>query len=126
MTRVGNFEISVELKDLKIHVKGHRDLAPEIASNVAQQISEVFQPAGLIEGPSERRNDGHLIQPPPLAVRRARKRSAGRVMVYPNAPAALTWNHDPEKWGSPSQNWTQWQKIMWLLTVTEDEVARKD
>ncbi len=126
MTKVGNFEISVELKELKIHVKGHRELAPDLASNVAHQIAGIIQPAALLEGASEPQNNGHSTIEIPPPTRRTRKRPAGRVTTAPANGGAkpINWNHDPERWGTPLQTWKQSQKINWLLHVAEQSGVR--
>jgi hypothetical protein len=81
MAKFANFKIIVEIEKLKIHVEGDREIAPEIASNVAQQITSVIQPSGLLEAPQ----DEHSSNPASNAlaapsVRRTRRtRSSARV-----------------------------------------------
>ncbi len=128
MAKFATFEVSVEIKELKIHVKGDREIAPEIAENVAHQISTVFQPAGLIEAPSEGGN-GHVVIPAqPGAASRKRKRATAGKAVSGNGDGAgpIDWAHDAAKWGTPIQTWSQPQKINWLLWVYEQATGKKD
>jgi hypothetical protein len=128
MAKFAGYEISVEIEKLKIHVKGDRQIAPEIATNVANQVAGVFQPAPLIEGAQESHN-GHLVIDGNSAIpaRRARRRSSGTKSngaVGVSTANPLEWQHDTGKWGTPLQAWSQPQKINWLLYVTEQEGVR--
>ncbi|HEY2498220.1 MAG TPA: hypothetical protein VGK24_14240 [Candidatus Angelobacter sp.] len=125
MAKTANFEISIELKELKIHVKGDRELAPEIATEVANKISGMLQPAGLIEGQVETPNGHRTIDAPPSPAVRKRRRSAGKQGSTVNGTgAAINWSHDPAKWGTPLQEWKQWRKVAWLLHVVESEIGK--
>ena len=126
MAKFANFEIEVEIKELKIHVKGDREIAPEVANNVAQQISGIFQPAGLIEAPKDGHNGHSAVEP--IAATPARKpgrrRSTSGISQPSGAASTPNWNHEPAKWGTPVQTWKQWQKIMWLLYVAEQAAGK--
>src|SRR5947207_6801346 len=103
-----NFEISIELKELKIHVKGDREIVPEIATNVANQISGMIQPAGLIEGAKESHN-GQPLQidaTSSSASRKTRKRTGGKPVAVGASGATVDWVHDANKWGTPLQTWS--------------------
>ena len=105
MAKFANFKISVEIEKLKIHVEGDREIAPEIASNVAHQISDVFQPSGLLEAPKDGQNSNSVINASATApARRTRRpRSSGKVDTD-GANGAVDWNHDAVKWGTPIQS----------------------
>lgn len=125
MAKFANFEVHVEIEKLKIHVKGDREIAPEVANNVAQQISGIFQPSGLLEAPQNGNNGNKVIDAPPAPpARRARRKNS----ATPGSGDAKTpnWNHDANKWGTPLQTWKQPQKITWLLHVVEQEGVSKD
>ena len=83
MAKVANYKISIELEKLKIYVEGARDIAPEIANNVAQQIATVLQPAGLIEGPSDNGQPINVTHIAP-AKRQGRRRSGATRSDPPN------------------------------------------
>jgi hypothetical protein len=121
MAKVANYKISIELEKLKIYVEGARDIAPEIANNVAQQIATVLQPAGLIEGPSDNGQPINVTHIAP-AKRQGRRRSGATRSDPPNG-GSVNWPHDPAKWGTPVQTWQQWKKIMWLLFVVEQALG---
>jgi hypothetical protein len=119
MAKLGNFKIVVEMKELKIHVEGAREIAPEIASNVANQIAAIVQPAALIEGRSE--NHSGVIDVPATAAgsRKTRKRTTASKSDS-GTKAPVSWNHDPAKWGTPIQGWPLSKKALWLLQVVAD------
>jgi hypothetical protein len=127
MVKFANFEVQVEIEKLKIYVKGDREIAPEIANNVAQQISAVFQPAGLIQAPAN--GNGHQVIDAPAAAapaRRSRKRGTpAGAPANGGAAAQISWSHDADKWGTPLISWTQPQKINWLLHVADESGASK-
>lgn len=127
--KLAQFEVIVKMKELEIHVRGDRQVGPEIADNVGQHISGVIQTAGLLQAPQ---SNGHNGQQPqvidaPEATRRRRKaarKGAAVVLGGDGAAAApLTWNHDAAKWGTPVQSWKSYQKCAWLLRVLEQAGA---
>lgn len=126
MAKIANYKISIELEKLKIHVEGSRELAPEIANNVASQIATILQPARLIEGSREEPGDhSHLAAnvTPATPGRRPRRKGTGKLDSAADG-APLNWTHDPAKWGTPVQNWSQPKRIMWLLAVVEKEAGQ--
>jgi len=127
MAKSANFKVTVKLEKLEIHVEGDREIAPEIANNVSHQIAEVFQPSGLLEAPADGKN--RVINVPAASVtpaRRQRRRTAGRAEPPGAASVPIDWNHSASKWGTPIQGWKQWQKVLWLLSVVEQETQNKN
>jgi hypothetical protein len=127
MSKSAHFKVTVKLEKLEIHIEGDRELVPEIANNVSHQIAEVIQPSGLLEAPT----DGHnpVINAPAASAtpsRRQRRRTAGKAETPGAATTLIDWSHDAGKWGTPIQGWKQWQKVLWLLSVVEQETAAKD
>jgi len=131
MAKLANFEVTFELKELKIHVKGDREIAPSIADNVGRHFASVLSPAGLIEAPKNGHNgngvdkviDADAVPPPRRRKKNASKSSAS---VTGDGAAPITWSHDTTRWGSPVQTWKAYQKIVWLLHVVEQETGKKD
>lgn len=125
MAKFANFEINIEMKELKIHVKGDREIAPGIASNVAHQISTIFQPSGLLEAPKDGQDVHRAAESQPVVILR-KKRRAVAAKSGPNGGDAtsIDWTHDAAKWGTPIQAWTQPQKINWLLFVVEQVTGK--
>src|SRR5690349_16718192 len=109
MAKFANFEISVEIEKLKIHVKGDREIVPEIASNVATQISAMIQPAALIEAPSNGNGHKEITSAETIIPSRRRRKSSARSggQGSQEGTAEINWAHDPVKWGSPIQTWKQ-------------------
>jgi hypothetical protein len=125
MTKLANFKISIVVKELSINVEGDREIVPEIASNVAQQVTGVLQPAGLLEAPK----DGHNSNPVVTVAVSPARRTRGRRSMSTSAGGGngtIDWNHDPAKWGTPVQEWKNWQKIMWLLLVVAADAGKPE
>jgi hypothetical protein len=131
MAKLANFEVTFELKELKIHVKGDREIAPSIADNVGRHFATVLTPAGLIEAPksghSGNGSDKVIDAEAVTAPRRKRKSAAkSNASATGDGAAQITWSHDSTRWGSPVQTWKAYQKIAWLLHVVEQETGKKD
>jgi hypothetical protein len=129
MSKFANFEVTFELKELKIHVKGDREIAPSIANNVGKHFGNVLSPAGLIEAPKNGQSlEGKLIEvsDPAPSRKRGRRAAAKSVPSNGDGSAPISWAHDPARWGAPIQTWKAFQKIAWLLQVVEQETGKKD
>jgi hypothetical protein len=124
MAKLASFKISVEVEKLKIHVEGDREIVPEIASNVAQHITGVLQPSSLLEAAKDGNNSNAVISAPASPARRPRGRRS--ISTGSGSNATIDWNHDPAKWGTPVQDWKNWQKIMWLLLVVAADAGRPE
>jgi hypothetical protein len=127
MAKSANFKVTVKLEKLEIHVEGDRELVPEIANSVSHQIAEVIQPKGFLEAPTDGQNP--VINVPAASassVRRQRRRTVGKAETPGATTGAIDWSHDAVKWGTPVQDWKQWQKVLWLLSVVENEAGRKN
>jgi hypothetical protein len=128
MTKIANFEVTFELKELKIHVKGDREIAPSIANNVGKHFANVLSPAGLIEAPKNGPSaaDKIIEAGEPSIVRKRGKRTAKSASASGGAATAIAWAHDASRWGTPIQTWKAFQKIAWLLHVVEQETGKKE
>jgi hypothetical protein len=126
MAKLANFEVTFELKELKIHVKGDREIAPSIANNVGRQFANVFSPAGLIEGPKNGRDDGGKVVEVQAPTPRSRKKRTAKTTTDGNGVDPLTWTHDTSRWGSPVQGWKTLQKSAWLLLVVSQALDKHD
>jgi hypothetical protein len=128
MTKFANFEVTFELKELKIHVKGDREIAPSIANNVGKHFGNVLSPAGLIEAPKNAQStESKVIEVSDSTPPRKRgKRTAKTAPSNGDSSAPINWAHDATRWGTPIQSWKAFQKIAWLLQVVEQETGKKD
>ena len=126
MEKFAKFKINIEIEKLKIQIEGDRQIAPEIATNVANQISTMLQPAAYIEAPKDGQNSGPVIEGGASASPRRSRRRSGVKQSSPvdGSASSIDWSHDTGKWGTPLQSWKQWQKIAWLLCVVEAEGVR--
>lgn len=124
---MSKFTIKVELEALKIEIEGSREDVPRMAQKVGDQIGNLVKPALLLEAnrsqPADSAANGHVgsERRKPRA-----RRSAGKTETQGPATGVVDWNHDAPKWGTPIQSWKQWQKVLWLLSVVEQEMQNKN
>lgn len=126
MAKFAGYEVTVEIEKIKVHVKAEREIAgDQLAANVANKITGMFQPEALTEGTQQSQN-GHPVIDAAIPAGRARKRSGGtRTAASANGNGApVEWQHDVNKWSTPLQQWSQAQKINWLLYVLDQEGIR--
>jgi hypothetical protein len=128
MPKFAGFEVYVEVEKLKIQIKGDRAITTEISDQVSHQISSMLQPSAYLEAPAENQNGQHVIDAPPASTagKRRKRGSSKQPVATAGGAGQLDWAHDAAKYGTPVQDWKQWQKIAWLLHVVEQEGIRKD
>jgi hypothetical protein len=128
---MAKFEIEFELQGLKLKVKGEREDIPQIAQNLGQQVAGLFQPmADIVDGQVPRKQVEATVQgaePNGRAkVGRPRRSRPPSQTDGSSEPKVIEWAHDPNKWGTPKQQWKGWQKILWLLYVVDQEKGLKE
>lgn len=123
----------MKVTGLELEIEGTRDDMPIIASSLGQQLSGLLQPsAQIIEGevvrdvtptaPSQPQEDSTRRR------RTRRKTGTGSPVSGGAAPEAniVDWRHDPAKYGSPKQEWTTSDKILWTLYVAGEETGTRE
>lgn len=129
---MAKFRIRMKLTGLELEIEGSRDDMPVIASSLGQQLSGLLQPSAQIV-------DGEVIhdaspsaaneQPDDSTKRRRPRRRP------PASPASgggtsddniLDWRHDPTKHGSPKQEWTTSDKMIWTIYVAGEETGTRE
>ncbi len=125
------FKMKFEITGFKLEVEGERAEVSHIAQNVGQQFAQLMQPASNIAEGSKW--DGS--EPPidvPVAedrvsstkTKRTRKLAPAKV-VQNGALQPLEFRNNPEKYGSPNQQWASADKCIWLLYVAEQALDVK-
>jgi hypothetical protein len=123
---MSKFKLKLKLTGLEIEIEGDRESAPQMADNIGRQLSQMIQPAALIEAPREpliidadySSNGGR----PPRRRRQAAKTAPSSGIGESSATA---WNHDADKWGTPRQEWKSIHKIAWMLYVMEKATGKR-
>jgi len=120
---MSKFKLKVKLSGLEIEVEGDQEHAPKIAENIGYQLSQIMQPAALIEAP-ENRHEGPMIEAQNTAngsrsTRRRRRGNKTGTNGGSETTPATTWNHNLDRFGTPLQEWKSVQKIAWMLLVIE-------
>jgi hypothetical protein len=124
MAKLANFEVTFELKELKIHVKGDREIAPSIANNVGKHFGQVLSPAGLIEAPKNGNEPQPKVIEAEVSAPKGKKKKSGKSANI--GETAVSWTHDAARWGTPVQSWKAVQKAAWLLYVVNEAANKRD
>lgn len=133
---MSKFRIRMKLTGFELEVEGTREDVPLIAQSLGRQLTGLLEPASQIV-------DGELLPnvktaSPALSTniaqdstnrRKPRRRAvgvAGTGVTGANERAALDWRHDPQKYGTPRQEWSSSQKILFTLYVAGQETGVGD
>jgi hypothetical protein len=126
---MSKFKIKLKLQGLDLEVEGSREDIPHLSRNLSEQITGLINPAVALATaqpmPTSAR-EGSLIEGEAVSIAPKRRKKSARSVAggqggNSGTDLALDWVHDPQKWGSPSQAWTTWQKAIWLLYVASKE-----
>lgn len=134
------FKVRVKLQGFELEMEGTRDDVPMIAHNVGQQLAGIIGPvAEIAQGedvteteiaPSHTSGNGSSaqVQPPPRKRAQRNRRPSGSSSAPRDASeeTAPAWNHDPSRWGVPTQEWSTADKALWLLYVISQETTQRD
>jgi hypothetical protein len=121
---MSKFKLRVKLSGLEIEVEGDREHAPQIADHIGHQLSQMMQPAALIEAPENHHEGGATVEAQTTpngsrATRRRRRSGKSGTGVVSEATPITTWDHNTDRFGTPLQEWKSVQKIAWMLLVIE-------
>lgn len=120
---MGKFRVKLKLTGLEIEVEGDREHAHEIAQNVGKQLAQVIQPVAMIEA-SKNLREPMIIDAADASSNGARHSTRRKRTTTSSGGgadgSAVTWTHDPNRWGTPRQEWKSVQKIAWLLFVLQE------
>jgi hypothetical protein len=129
---MAKFKVSFELQSLKVNIEGEREDIPVIMGNLGQQIAGVLQPtANIIDGDAPAKAVQNLAesvnsQIEPKARARRRPSRGAPATASPDDAGVLNWKHDPQKWGTPQQDWSTLQKCLWTLYVIQNELSQSE
>ena|SRR5579872_4261871 len=110
---MSKFSIKVKLQALEIEVEGTREDAPKIYQELGKQVSGLLQsPAVLASG-----NGSSVLEGEVVADNRKTKKTRRIGGGTKTSADELNLAHDPAKYGTPQQGWTQSQKSIWFLHI---------
>ncbi|MHB1158447.1 MAG: hypothetical protein ACYC26_16610 [Phycisphaerales bacterium] len=134
---MAKFEVEMEIQGFKLRVRGERN---EDISLITGQLSKQF--AGMLHGPAaivdsesapkqveatvHSTDNGQEGTKNKSTRSRGSARRRGASSGESTQPAAISWQHDPSKWGMPAQAWTVSQKILWTLYVVTKETPHTE
>lgn len=123
---MAKIEIEFEITGLKLKVRGEREDASRAAQAIGQQLSSVMNGPGAVI-------DGEIVTPkaalpaPTAAPKPARRRGVrGSGNGAAEGPQPVTWIHDPKRWGMPSQDWSNGNKILWTMYIIKESAGTKE
>jgi hypothetical protein len=127
------FEIELQLTGLKLHIRGERADVPVIASNVGQQIAGLLEPAvNIVDGVrADLQHEQRSLPEGPGNGKPMRRRGRTRrprlgTGEAPEADGPLQIRHDPERFGTPRQDWNTCRKSIWLLYIVQESLKIKE
>ncbi len=117
------FKVELKLQGLELKIEGERDDAALISRALGEQMAGLIQPAGpLLEGEVVR-GVSSTVDSSVVASQNKRKAKRNRAIQATSdseAPVAIDFVHDPQKFGSPTQSWKTAEKALWLLYVLKE------
>jgi len=126
-------KIHFKLQGLELDFEGTREDIPAISQTVGNQIAGIIEPAmRAIDGDTTQGSSGAsetvTLEARDTGARkrtRRRKTSSSSSGGGEASAVALTWQHNPADYGTPSQSWNTATKAIWLLYVVEKVLQKK-
>ena len=117
------FKLSIKIQGLEIEVEGAREDAALMAQSVHEQLGGLLQSAGTIIDGDKIDGSGSAISKEVAeaksSARKNRKRRQSKNTSSPDdVVESLTFRHEPEKYGTPRQEWSTAEKSIWTMYVT--------
>ncbi len=133
-------EIEMELggfriERFKVRIRADREDIPRISSEIGRGLLNIMQPpANLIDQPEPKQitsavlpsASGNSSSHTSGGGGRGRSRHGRSAGNGTSAAPPIEWTHDPSKWGTPKQMWTEHNKILWLLNVIARETGQSE
>ncbi len=126
---MNKLKIRLKLTGLELEIEGDRDQLPRITNGIGNQIGGLLQaPGTIIEARESMLAPEHsaMSETPPQKARKRFARPPVGKAGENGASDAVDFQHAPEKWANPSQEWTTTQKAIWLLFIVEKQAQRKE
>ncbi len=131
---MAKFEVEMELQGFKLRIKAQREEdVPRIVGQISQQMAGLVSPSGAMLEATPRLGSVARVQELPAQEHseeekgKARGKSTRRRSVAESAKTqAITWRHNPERWGTPKQSWTAAKKILWIMYVISHESTHSE
>jgi hypothetical protein len=120
----------VKLGSIEFTVEGEKEDAQKISQEIEKQLGgmihgpNVLAPTAITSGngnSNQRLLEGQVGGDSNEAEKRKRARKPGKPGGTKISADDLNLSHDPEKFGSPQQEWTQAQKAVWFLHVVGEQ-----
>lgn len=125
---MSKFKVKLKIQAFELEIEGSREDIPLISQNIGNEIAGLITPAANIVEGKEIKNETIAPSLAPLTHTSNRRSLKKTRNIKSNEQAASTdvainWEHKPEKWGVPPQNWTTAKKAIWLLYVVKEETG---
>ncbi|MEJ7822128.1 MAG: hypothetical protein WKF85_07385 [Chitinophagaceae bacterium] len=117
-------EFELEITGFKLKVKGSKESAAQITSQVSNTLRGLITPPSLDEKDSFKRNETEDTDVTVLSSGNgsSKKRARRKKQLNSNlqvVSAAIEFKHEPEKYGIPTTKWSTATKSLWLLYVVK-------
>lgn len=121
---MSKFKIKLKITGFELEVEGSREDVAILSQSVAGQMAGMLQPGALI---LDAKANEVLDEPKDAGLkqieRKAKRRRASGAAAGGVAAESkeVTFRHDVQKYGNPSQSWKTSSKSIWLLYVLQKE-----
>ncbi len=124
---MSKFKVKLKIQAFELEIEGTREDIPLISQNIGDEIAGLLEPAAnIVEGQEVKKE---IKSSAVFASQNNNRRSSKRPRAIKSneqasqAESAANWEHKPERWGIPQQNWTTAKKAIWLLYVVKEELG---
>lgn len=123
---MSKFRVKLKLQSLELEIEGTREDASLLNRNIGQQVAALLEPiSGIIEGEAIADRAPNLPSPAQIingAGRKNRRRKQAPSIggeAEAASISAVDFVLSPEKFGTPTQQWSTSDKVVWLLYVLD-------
>ena len=122
---MSRFKIKFKIQGLELDIEGDRRDVGLISRAVGDQVAGLIAPTNeIVDGIPSMKD----ITPPIATERKTRRKKPGTNSgngATAVSTTAIDFKHEPERFGTPTQDWTTAQKAMWLIHVVAELTDRK-
>jgi hypothetical protein len=126
---MSKFSMKMKVQGFELEINGTREDAEKLTQAIKEQMAGLLPPVGtILDGATPADNDDlPLFNVTPSAEPAAKKPRRKRIQAIPATGGSgdkinslPAYAHDPEKFGTPSQDWKTAEKAVWTLYCVKE------
>lgn len=126
---MSKFKVSLKIQGFELEIEGVREDASLISRNIGEQISSMLTPAGQIISGNGGTRPSKFEQIESLPIINTNPKKNKRKQASSNGGSdggsAIDFQHPPETFGNPRQEWKTADKSLWLVYVIGNVAGAK-